>query len=635
MADTCPITQRHKSELDIPVLNIVDNQYYEYAPIMLWLESNGTSPITRQPCEPCDLVALNDIWLVIDKSGSMSANATSHHMKEQSNLCIMDLVCYSCIALLKSLKACKPNQCTFGAIFYDSEVTYTFHRQLLTNASIASFEEAMRTHAKPAGLTNWTDPLIDVLQQVSPQNTDIIFFTDGLPNVAVDCVQSSVSAHVKADNNLVLHAVAFGYGGIDCSLLRDLTDTVKSRQSKEHYGRISGGLYFIASVTDVMNAMLTLAVSIAVDPSPERKQQRLTSQCSPERSHFMNLLDNIIQVTKPHSSRFSSALSTTDAQLTDAQHLVAQYQTFYAAFFEQDITGAVSDLKSFSNWGRPFIHALLDAHQSMQTRNKYDTTCLSYTALHTDWDTTYKIVSDVFESLPMPTSIIHPRTTQRACAPVNLCNGPPPTMASQYMTCSGCISGDTMVMTNNGWKPANTLKKGMHVAIATESLTNINIDTKPYITAEIDIVMQTTVEQGCDMVVVDGAVIITPYHPIRLGFGAPWQFPEDLSRHESNHTTAKTTSKIVYTFALKPAQNETTPAKRAPNILAQGNTQTILVATLAHGLEGNVIGHEYFGTEQVIYDLHAFEEIDGKVNLVPDNFKRDGQTGNICGIAKN
>ena len=476
MADTCPITQRHKSELDIPVLNIVDNQYYEYAPIMLWLESNGTSPITRQPCEPCDLVALNDIWLVIDKSGSMSANATSHHMKEQSNLCIMDLVCYSCIALLKSLKACKPNQCTFGAIFYDSEVTYTFHRQLLTNASIALFEEAMRTHAKPAGLTNWTDPLIDVLQQVSPQNTDIIFFTDGLPNVAVDCVQSSVSANVKADNNLVLHAVAFGYGGIDCSLLRDLTDTVKSRQSKEHYGRISGGLYFIASVTDVMNAMLTLAVSIAVDPSPERKQQRLTSQCSPERSHFMNLLDNIIQVTKPHSSRFSSALSTTDAQLTDAQHLVAQYQTFYAAFFEQDITGAVSDLKSFSNWGRPFIHALLDAHQSMQTRNKYDTTCLSYTALHTDWDTTYKIVSDVFESLPMPTSIIHPRTTQRACAPVNLCNGPPPTMASQYMTCPGCISGDTMVMTNNGWKPANTLKKGMHVAIATESLTNINID---------------------------------------------------------------------------------------------------------------------------------------------------------------
>jgi len=192
-----------------------------------------------------------------------------------------------------------------------------------------------------------------------------------------------------------------------------------------------------------------------------------------------------------------------------------------------------------------------------------------------------------------------------------------------------------MVMTNDGWKPANTLEKGMHVAVATELLTNINIDTKPYITAEIDIVMQTTVEQGCDMVVVDGAVIITPYHPIRLGFGAPWQFPEDLSRTGSNHITAKTTSKVVYTFALKPAQNETTPAKRAPNILAQGNMQTILVATLAHGLEGNVIGHEYFGTEQVIDDLRAFEEIDGKVNLVPDNFKRDGQTGNICGIAKN
>ena len=42
--DTCAITQRHRSELDVPVLNIRDGRWYEYAAIIGKLEK-GVSHI--------------------------------------------------------------------------------------------------------------------------------------------------------------------------------------------------------------------------------------------------------------------------------------------------------------------------------------------------------------------------------------------------------------------------------------------------------------------------------------------------------------------------------------------------------------------------------------------------------------
>lgn len=629
MADTCPITQRHKSDLDVPVLNIADGQWYEYAPIMLWLESNGTSPVTRVACEPCDLVAPNDIWLVIDTSGSMSVQATNANVKEQTDLCIMDLVGYSCVALLRSIMTCRHNQFTFGAIFYNSVVTYTFQRQLLTKASLTSFEEELRSHARPHGMTNWSSPLREVLGHVSSQSTDIIFLTDGLPNVALDAVQSSVSDNIKSNNNVSLHAVAIGYGGIDCGVLSDLSRLVKVSQSEEQYARCPGGMYFIASVTDVMDSVLTLATSIAVQPSDDRKRRRL-GNLDPQQAQLVDLLRKVIAVTKPQVSRFSGTMDATATQLQAARQLVEQYQRRSDnPLFEPDIVGAIASLKSFSTWGSPFIHALLDSHESMQTRNKYDTTCQSYASLHQDWAPVYEQVAAVFKSLPMPTSIL-----SKACQPhrpqghCNTSPTPGATMAQTYMTCGGCISADTLVMVpgDEAWVPASSLRYGMDVVVSAECVANIDNAKKPYKTAKIELIMETSGALGFEMIVIDKDVSITPHHPVQLTFGGEWMFPAELP-----HTSVeRSSSKLVYSFALEGEEGT-----RAPNIITKGSTQWVLVATLAHGLEGPVIGHGYFGTDRVVDDLYKLNPVNGKVSLEPEHFKRRGGGGSdVCSITK-
>ena len=628
MDDICAITHRHKSKLDVPVLNIRDGRWYEYAPIMLWLESNSTSPVTRGYCEPCDLVAPNDIWLVIDKSGSMSSKATNVHVKEQTDICIMDLVAYSCIALLKSISACRKNQFTFGAIFYDSGVTYIFERQLLTNTSIRSFEEEMRSHARPYGMTNWSAPLEEVLSRVTSQNTDIIFLTDGLPNVANDSVLTVVSGKMKS-TNISLHAVAIGYGGIDCGLLSEVAEMVKRCQSEQQYARCPGGLYFIASVTDVMDTILTLATSIAVQPSEDRKQRRLSNHSDLQRSKLIDLLRSVLEITRPHVSRFSATMDTTLTQLHAAQQLVQQYQEKHAdPLFEPDVAAALAGTKAFSTWGNPFIHSLLDSHESMQVRNKYDSMCQVYAALHEDWDSVYEQVMTVFKTLPMPTSILAEAPPRRPPGHCNTSPSPPVTMAHAYMTCSGCIGADTMVMVpgEEQWVKASSLRYGMEVVVSAACVPNIDKSKKPYRTAKIELIMETKNSRGCHMIVIDESVAITPYHPVQLVFGGEWMFPARLNA-EHGVSLETSSAETVYSFVLDEE------GARAPNIITKGATRWILAATLTHGLQGPVIGHSYFGTNRVVEDLYKLGPENGKVALEPAHFRRN-EHREICQITK-
>jgi hypothetical protein len=55
--------------------------------------------------------------------------------------------------------------------------------------------------------------------------------------------------------------------------------------------------------------------------------------------------------------------------------------------------------------------------------------------------------------------------------------------------------------------------------------------------------------------------------------------------------------------------------------------------TLAHGVEGDVIGHDYFGTERVVQDLTRLPGWDaGLVTITPEDVMRDPVTTFITGI---
>jgi len=55
--------------------------------------------------------------------------------------------------------------------------------------------------------------------------------------------------------------------------------------------------------------------------------------------------------------------------------------------------------------------------------------------------------------------------------------------------------------------------------------------------------------------------------------------------------------------------------------------------TLAHGVEGDVIGHDYFGTERVVEDLKRLSGwAAGVVTITPEDVMRDPVTTFITGI---
>ena len=95
---------------------------------------------------------------------------------------------------------------------------------------------------------------------------------------------------------------------------------------------------------------------------------------------------------------------------------------------------------------------------------------------------------------------------------------------------------------------------------------------------------------------------ITPYHPII--YNGHWTFPIDVAKPVYINT------EYIYSIVTD-------------------NRNSIVVddytfATLGHSMNGNVIGHGYFGTDLVINDLKKFNTYDnGFVELEPEMIHRD------------
>ena len=638
--EVCPLTLQNKNRLLVPIFNPIDGKTYEYASIVLWLESNGRSPDNDMPCTKHDLIAKHDLVLVIDVSGSMRAAATSPHLLEKTDLRLIDLVGSSSLCLLKAVKHCKPYGCTFRAVFYNERVRHVFERELLTEHTLRDFEECMRTHAQPGGFTNWSLPLGKVLSDLADlpdTRTDVIFFTDGNPNQQVDRVLTTVHETAKEGTSVSLHAVVFGHNVQECRLLKDVCSIVNSRQSKQQQRHSPSGMYFAASVMDVMDTMLHLAVSMCVSPSERRLELRMVDEHDPERLALITLLRDMNGATQPVVSRFNgSHIKTTqrEAALKLAESFVKQYQ----GCFEDDIIAAVTTDEVLSTWGEPFLLSLLDAHENRERRNRHDKTCFKYSSLHTDWKKIHDDVSKVFKTFSMPVSI-DTSGGLTAASSAQSCNfsartqghvansSAPRPVADYYMVPSaGCVDPDTMVMTPVGFLKACDVKPGTVVVVSAEDPSRIAKDKCPYKTAVVDLVMETNHEigEGFEVCDVDG-IGITGWHPLKLTFAGPWRYP--------THLTSKTRkAKALYSFVLgRPSAG---PDRRASNVIAKGVGGLLVVAALGHELTEEGAAHEYWGTSRVVEDLLKCGPVDGIVRLSPADFVRRSHDESVCAIRK-
>ena len=80
-----------------------------------------------------------------------------------------------------------------------------------------------------------------------------------------------------------------------------------------------------------------------------------------------------------------------------------------------------------------------------------------------------------------------------------------------------------------------------------------------------------------------GDLLITPFHPVYIN--NQWRFPIDISPSEK--------------FQCNYVINLVLQDRKSINIKSTDNSN-IACCTLGHGIEGDVIGHTFFGTERII-----------------------------------
>ena len=120
---------------------------------------------------------------------------------------------------------------------------------------------------------------------------------------------------------------------------------------------------------------------------------------------------------------------------------------------------------------------------------------------------------------------------------------------------------------------------------------------------------------NCEQLVNMNGLRITPYHPIInwKGYEKHWCFPISIVKPQI------LPCKYIYNLVVK---------NRMPILV-----ESFIFATLGHNITGDIIEHEYFGTDRVIDDLKNFPSYEeGIIQLTKGSIKRDPETNIVIGI---
>jgi len=258
----------------------------------------------------------------------------------------------------------------------------------------------------------------------------------------------------------------------------------------------------------------------------------------------------------------------------------------------------------YERWGRHYLLSLAQAYENEVCNNFKDKGISGFGG-----DLFNKLrdeISDIFDGLPAPKSrVVSYRGGYRgggqvARAPVN--------MSSYNDPGGGCCAPEALVLLDNyTYKQAQDITKGDKVITVDESFNQI--------VSAVECVVQKTCPHNLELLVqLEGGLRITPWHPVISSTRESWEFPAMMD------TAGIMECSHVYSFVTN---------NRKPMIL-----NDYIYATLGHGLSGDVIQHDYFGTDRVINDLKVSESYEmGFVSLVGSMFKRDPVSSKVWGIS--
>jgi len=267
---------------------------------------------------------------------------------------------------------------------------------------------------------------------------------------------------------------------------------------------------------------------------------------------------------------------------------------------EGQVTEALSRDDYFTKWGVHYLPSLANAHLLQICNNFKDPGVQFYGGKlfqklrdHAD---------EVFNRLPPPVPKPSPYASYGGSSHFSGFTYAPVSSMSVYNSSSNpCFHGDsTVLMADGSLKKVKEVAKGDLVMSSNRK------------SAHVLCVVKTHCE-GNKAVLVElpGGLLVTPFHPVQQQ--AKWVYPLDVAPVQERPCEA------VYSFVL--ASEHT--------MLINGTA----CVSLGHNLEGEVVGHPYFGSQLVVEDLKKMKGWSGGlVQFKSGCLVRDRQSSLVCSL---
>ena len=613
-----------------------------------------------------------DLVLCIDVSGSMGSEATlkgDDGGSVRHGISILSLTVSSAKTILNSLS----DNDNLSIVTYTDTAKCIVENMACTQESKLLIEQQLDM-LRPLNTTNLWDGIhtsLEIIKKNTPPERvrGIFVLTDGVPNVEPPRGHEYMLEKYFRQNemNCMINCYGFGY-----SLKSDLLDSISHISGGDGYSFIPDasllGNVFIHGITNFLISIQNARLKIELlngnqfkDGSTTQlmgvlstlkygKQKNLIFDLKSGHS-VVNKDDINVSLMLPNKDIESEFVETDEVYISEQSlrrkmieslESWIQMKKYNTSGLEDEVSGLIRDIRLippttyvhniltdlegqirealnmteqgrredwFSRWGIHYLRSLRSAYLNEICNNFKDKGVSNFGGEL--FDTIRDEISDIFDSIPPPKRVCV--DCRGGAVSRSQVSAPPPDMR-QYNNPGGgcCAKGSLILMADHTYKKVEDLWKGDKVVSFKNDIDGVHCIN--YTTSEIECVIETKCEKGKEQMVKIDNLQITPYHPI-MDDTYTWTFPKFMGE------VKEVSCESMYTFIVKD---------RGSVII-----DNHIFATYGHNLEGDVISHNYFGTEKVVQDLKMFETYDyGHINLIKTDIKRgrDGLINKIIHI---
>lgn len=597
-----------------------------------------------------------DKIIVIDKSGSMSSDATPGLPEsERDGISILDLI----IHCIKVLIKCLDSQDRICIICFDEAAKVYFPMTYMTDANKEDLLVKMNLIQTGGGTKIWSgiktglDTLKNCFQENVFRNQSMMVFTDGL-DVSKPLrgnmyeLDSFITSNSVWSKTISMDTVGFGRD-LDSKELFEMSERLNGTFSHIPESSTAGTILINRSATDISTYGKNISVIITMKDGTVSRNNIGSICVGQNRTHpigqSLNEIEKIEVSMFNGSSHVSSQVDLTTVTedkssvlacwvkfdlVETIKHIIHNIQTTsptlslpystqqlanfrkrneinslehpYIQSCLEDVDGelrkAVEKEKWCAMWGLHYLRSYLHATKYEIVNNFRDKGIQHFASdAFTTWQNRCeKIFLDV---PPIPKKIpVSRASNNNSTATLNPVIDT--TVYSERYYSGSCFHPNSLILFADGTAtPVGKVRKGDLVSCGDNRVASVRC---------------VTFSTGLfEMVDIDG-FSLTSTHPVRNSDNE-WVYPKDISLNRSEYDE-------VINFLLDDHHEIVG--------LCSHSLSLIRCCTLGHGLKGNIIEHDYLGTDKVVRDLENIPEFNS--GLVYVSFSRENEY--ISGIKK-